>query len=646
MSLSTWRWGAGFLLLVCLSLISWKDLKPAAYDRLEADYLDSLAQAQVAQSAGYTLEKRIAIIDIDEASLDALGPWPWPRHLTAQLIRQAKERYHPLAIGVDIVFPDTYGLQQETSLRQALALPGVVLAQAFDVNPLGDPPQAAALSGGLRVSEAKLAPGVLAQLLQASGHVGNAPQILEHLPLGPGGVSCVGHITPQPAKDGVIRHIAPVIRYQQELYPMLTLAMLRCAGQGLGSYRLFLNAQGVWQIPWTKSLASYTVISAKDLLTQQLDPNLLEGRYLLIGSSALGIGDRVATPLGPVVPGVMVHAQILSHLLDQAPQSFDTSMALPVDSLAQSGSDHTWLAWLYSVLLAFGIAYLLWRLNLFWALVWTVFTSLLWLVITWQLYAQQVHTSWILPWVTVLLVMFFYVPLEWTLAQARNRVLMRRLGVYLAPDVLKRLLAEGGSANLHPSRRTITVLFVDIANFTALSEVLKPEILGELTQAVLSELTESIHAHSGTLDKYMGDAVMAIWGAPLEQLDQADLALECALDMQARVAQRAALWAQQYGLTDPISVHVGINTGEVVVGEMGSVLRRTYTAIGDAVNIAARLQEQAKIWAHPILVGEASAHAMTRHQLMRITALVLRGKHHPEAIYSLSELGHPKNLSV
>ena len=218
---------------------------------------------------------------------------------------------------------------------------------------------------------------------------------------------------------------------------------------------------------------------------------------------------------------------------------------------------------------------------------------------------------------------------------------MRRLGAYLAPTVLKRLLSEDRYANLSPKRATISVLFVDVANYTALSETLSPEVLTALTQAILSELTQAVHEQAGTLDKYMGDAVMALWGAPLEQTDHADRAIACALDMQTRITRRNPEWQAQYGLREAIAVRIGINTGEVVVGEMGSDVRRTYTAIGDAVNVAARLQEQAKIWQHPILLGEVCAQAAQAHEVIFLSSLTLRGKHQAEMIYSLAQFDRP-----
>lgn len=638
-----WAWTLRLSLLsVLIGLLLWfagLGTSPGFYGRMEADFLDGLTQWQVKRPHALQADHRITIIDIDEASLEAFGSWPWPRSLTAQLIEQTMHHYQAKALGLDIVFPDTTQPTHDRALQHALRTPGVVLAQAFDLNPMGEPPQSGYLAGGFPASNSHAPlPSVL-----ATGYVANHSMLVHSLvktkqPL------CVGHITPSPSQDGVVRHIAPWVRYDDQVYPMLALSLMRCAkdapknGAAYGASQsvLYLEKFNQWRMVWPRSIASYMVVSAKDVLSRQIDTDLLKDRYVLVGSSALGIGDRVATPLAPWLPGVMVHAQILSFILDHR-AAFESQ---DVASLSLGG-DARWVAWLYTVVLGALICWTLFRSHLLGALLVAIGGSLVWLMVALALHQAYWFSAWILPWAMVFFWSVFYVPMEWGIVQAKHQIKIRRLGAYLAPTVLKRLLSEDRAANLTPKRATITVLFVDVANYTALSETLNPEVLTSLTQAILSELTQAVHAQAGTLDKYMGDAVMALWGAPLEQSDHADRAIACALDMQQRITQRNRDWQLQYGLVDAIAVRIGINTGEVVVGEMGSDIRRTYTAIGDAVNVAARLQEQAKIWQHPILLGQACAQAAQAHAVILLGPLTLRGKHHPEMIYSLAQFDRP-----
>jgi adenylate cyclase len=635
-----WAWG---LRMTLLSLIAgllflfsggWSSF--GFYSRLEADFLDSLTRWQIERPAAQTPEKRITIIDIDEASLEAFGSWPWPRTLTAQLIEQSVRYYQVKALGLDIVFPDITRSLDDQALQRALHLPGVVLAQAFDLNPIGTPPQAGHLAAGRHLNE----PGFAVPSVLSYGYVANHPDLVTSLSKSS---VCVGHITPTPSQDGVVRHIAPWVRYQDQIYPMLAVSMLLCSGQASDHYpeyrvstqALYLEKLNQWRLVWPKSISSFTVVSAKDVLSRQIDPSMLKGRYVLIGSSALGIGDRVATPLAPWLPGVMVHAQILSFMLNHEESFIHTTTSSK--AIRVLGGDAWYLGVLYAITLAMLITWILFHSHLVAAIAVAVGGSILWLVLAIVLFQSYWHTTWILPWVTVFLLSLLYIPMEWLIAQDRHRSSLRRLGVYLAPTVLKRMLSEGLGADLKPKRANITVLFVDVENYTALSETLSPETLTLLTQAILSELTDAVHDQAGTLDKYMGDAVMAFWGAPLEQADHADRAIACALNMQTRIMHHRHEWQDRYGLKDMITVRIGINTGDVVVGEMGSAIRRTYTAIGDAVNVAARLQEQAKLWQHPILLGEACARASQAYQVIQLGSLTFRGKQKPEMIYSLPQ---------
>lgn len=620
------------LLLLTLCWLASEQWLPQAYWRAQDDVGDGLARQTLRSVAAQAPESRITIIDIDETSLEVFGSWPWPRSLTAQLI-QGVAKHNPKVIGLDIVFPDVTRPVEDRALARVFATSPVVLAQAFDLNPISEPPKAGQIAGGMALT---------GDAVPAHGYIGNHPVFVEAVTHHQS--ACVGHITPSPSADGVVRHIAPWIGYEQQQYPMLALAMMACATSNSSQQPSFINKPlishgqaGQWRFPWVKAIESYTVISAKDVLSGQVDQALLRGRYVIIGSSALGIGDRVASPIAPWLPGVMAHAQILTVLLDHVPDG-------GLVSVPAIGGHTALLAFVYSLLLLCVLSVILYRHNLLGALLAAILGVVLW----WGLiqYAHSLYwtTNWLLPWVMVLLWGMLYVPTEWLIAQYQHQEKVRRLGAYLAPSVVPQVLAENYQDLLKPQRRVVTILFVDVANYTSLAETLPPELLSRLTQAILSELTLAVHDQVGTLDKYMGDAVMALWGAPLKEPLHADRAIACALDMQARIVQKNAEWQRDFGLEQAIHIRVGINTGEVVVGEMGSAMRKTYTAVGDAVNIAARLQEQAKVWQHPILLGEATAAACTQHQLLSLGSLTLRGKHHVQMIYSLAHLGMPEGL--
>lgn len=619
------------LLLIVISLLfSKQDRDVAFYSTFEWAYLDVLAQWRVNQAAAQEPDARVAIIDIDEASLEIFGPWPWSRDLIAHLI-QNTQSYQPLAIGMDVVFPDTHGQVPDQALIHALKSSNVILGQAFDMTPIDQAPQVGMLMGGLTVAPSTI------YWPKAQGYVANAESIVANLSQNSARALCVGHITPSTSQDGVIRQVAPYIRYENTYYPALTLAMLSCVPGRQVNASLWVNQQGLWTIPWSRSVTSYSVLSAKDILIRRAPENLLRHRWVLIGSSALGVGDRVATPLSPVLPGVLVHAQMLSHLLDQHHLQQEASESyIEFQRLQGSSKDWSWLAWGISVLLLLGSILLITRSYVLGAIGFLTVGAILWAGVSAYIYYLNLYTAWILPWAVILTLLVIYIPSEWALASALDRRAIKRLGSYVSSDIMKRLVEEGGRDHLRPQRQEITTLFVDIANYTAISEHLNPERLSTLTEQVLSELTMVVHQYAGTLDKYMGDALMAFWGAPVHQPNHADLALDCAQSMVQRVQQQGEQWQRLYGLTEPLQIHIGINSGEVVVGEFGSDLRKTYTAIGDAVNIAARLQELAKVWQQTVLVGQATQQLARHHELSCVTEATLRGKHQKELIYSLA----------
>jgi adenylate cyclase len=621
-----------FSLLIFGIFFTGHNKQPAFYSTFESAYLDVLAQWRVSQPSAKKTDPRITIIDIDETSLDIFGPWPWSRDLIARLI-QNTQSHAPIAVGMDIIFPDIHGPAQDQALLQTLKNQRIILGQAFDVAPIDQAPKVGMLAGG------QTSPSAAIAWPEAQGYVANSESIVAGLSQEPKHPFCVGHITPSLSDDGVIRHMAPYIRYGDNYYQALTLAMLSCARHSNVRTPLFVSHQGLMTIPWTRSINSYTVLSAKDVLIRRAPADLLKNRWILIGSSALGVGDRVATPLSPILPGVLVHAEILSHILDVDElhgQGVGLNRHIEFLPLQGSRDDWAWLAWGMSILLVLGSLFLITRSHILGTIAFLTLGGIAWLFVSAYLYYFNLYTSWILPWAVMLTLLVIYVPSEWALASALDQRAMKRLGSYVSSDIMRRLIEEGGRDHLLPQRRQITILFVDIANYSAISEHLNPERLSALTEQVLSELTMVVHENAGTLDKYMGDALMAFWGAPVDQPNQADLALDCAQTMVQRVENKALEWQQLFGLLEPIHIHIGINSGDVVVGEFGSDLRKTYTAIGDAVNIAARLQELAKVWQQQILVGQATYQLALRHELSCITEATLRGKHQKELVYSLA----------
>jgi adenylate cyclase len=424
--------------------------------------------------------------------------------------------------------------------------------------------------------------------------------------------------------DGVVRSIPPLIEYAGSAYPMLAWQLLHCraTGQPAGApiTSLPVDSQGMMRIPYRRSPRSFDVVPAIDILAGKVPSSLLANRYVLIGSSALGLTDHIASPIDPWLPAVVVHAELLSELLDMQARHGVTQ---PV----------VWVPRWWAAMEIVAIALLFKLLRAIVTLPVLIVTTALWLALA--LLTTLIPAGLIgLPLVPASVFLLVQAPIEWISSQAAMRSFERRFNRYLPPTVLREIVQRRGLTAFKPERRQISVLFVDIEGYTRLAEQMSPERLVTMTEIILTCLTRCVYDTEGTLDKYMGDALMAFWGAPLEQKDHADRALDCARTMLRELdAMNRKADVLFEGRT--IRVRIGVNSGSAVVGELGSTLRQSYTAIGDAINVASRLQEHAKVVATDLLIGQETARLATRHTLRPFARETLRGRVAPELLYVL-----------
>jgi adenylate cyclase len=619
---------AGLAVLLA-ALIGFRLWLPEPYLWAESFLLDRYQRA-TAKSAP---ETRVVIVDIDEGSLAKLGRWPWPRARLAALVHALFDDYGAAAVAIDMVLPEAADRDGDAAIERLARDKPLVLAQAFDFSVRTQPVKVGVPVSGL---PALTIPDGFAWP-QATGYVANHTGLAQ--------ARCAGHISFKPDADGVIRRIPPLIRWQERDYPMLPIALMRCASRAsmppridaLGWRRFDLQAVpnlglivpvepgGEYTIAYRYTGDAYSVIPALEIMEHAAPRELLGNVLVLIGSSSLGLTDFVSTPLAPLVPGVMVQAQIVSALLDSIgaePATPPAGRALPWIWIAASIALLALLVTRGRVLATLGLLFLL---------------VLGWLAMTVAYYPPSVAQPALVPLVAYAVLLAIGAPMEWYFAQEAGRRLYSAFKDYVAPAVLQELVAHARTDVLAIQRREVTVLFADIEDYTALGESLSPEIFAALTQEVLDVLTHRVHESGGTLDKYMGDALMALWGAPLPVADHADRALDAANGMH-RALQELNRSLLARGLPQ-IRVHVGVNSGEAVVGDLGTRFRRAYTAIGNCVNLAARLQALAREQDRPVLVGEATARSSRRHRLVSAGSFALRGRLREEVIYELQDPG-------
>ncbi len=337
----------------------------------------------------------------------------------------------------------------------------------------------------------------------------------------------------------------------------------------------------------------FQYLRAADVLAGDVDWNLFRDRIVLIGSTAPGLAAFRATATDPAFPDIEIHAALIAGALDGHLQRRPAGAAA-IGSVVTAG-------------IGLALALALPAMGTWGALGATLVAALVWLgsqALLWSNHGLVLPVTATLA--AILLLGLFNAVAGWFAEERARRTMLARFGDYVSPHLVERMARDPLQWNsVESSHRELSILFADVRGFTRIAETVQPEILRDYLTSFLTAMTEVIHSHHGTVDKYMGDAIMAFWGAPVDDPAHADHAVAAALAMQREVARLSASFTAR-GLP-PLAVGIGINTGIVRVGNMGSLLRRTYTVIGDAVNLASRMESLTRRHEVPIIVGEATA---------------------------------------
>jgi adenylate cyclase len=647
------KFGLGRLvcLLMLVALVALRVADPSPIEALRMRTFDFYQRLKPRVA---TLRPAV-IIDIDEKSLATYGQWPWPRTLLADLVSRLAG-LGSAAIGVDIVFaePDRTsprlaaqsirGLDAE--LRERLEqLPGndealaaaiqqtrLVLGQSghyVPIPPDGTPPAPAAF--------ATLGPDPSPFLITYPGLIRNVP-VLEHASAGR------GLLNSQPEADGIVRRIPLVMKAQGMFVPALTLDMLRVV-TGAGAIMVRTDAAGIrsvtlpgLQLPTDRNgqlwiyFGAYDpsrYVSAADVLQGSVSPDRIARRLVLIGTSAVGLRDIKTTPLDPAMSGVEVHAQALENIL--------TNSFLVYPNYA-IGAELATAVLLSLVIIAIGPI-----LGASMMLATGAAVAALLAAGSWYFFTQQrLLLDATYPLLCTFLIFLTLIFTNYFREQMHRRRIRSAFGQYLAPSLVEQLAHSSEKLVLGGEVRNMTILFSDVRGFTTISELYKddPQGLTSLMNHFLTPMTNAIIEHNGTIDKYIGDAIMAFWNAPLQddkhELNACTAALEL-LDRVDTLNGRREQEARDNGHPFiPIKIGVGLNTGRCVVGNMGSDLRFNYSVLGDAVNLASRLEGQSKSYGVPIIIGSRTAQAAQKAlAVLEIDCITVKGKTEPESIFAL-----------
>jgi len=621
----------GFIVLVLFLLHSADVLELPLVARMDHLAYDLRLRA----TAPGGIDSRVVIVAVDETSLQREGHWPWSRAKLGQLV--TKVFAHGAAVvGFDAVFAE----RTDTDAAFAARLRGrpVILGYYFVSDPIthirrGRLPQPALAAGDF--------PQEITRAITAAGYVANVPE-LQSAAAGAGFFD-----NPRVDEDGAFRRVPLLQRHDGALYEALSLAVVRAylrqpvvpllapdAGVDypsmealrVGALRIPVDAEAAALVPFRGPQGSFPYVSAADVLQKRVpDPTLLRKAIVLVGVTAPGLYDLRATPVQPVYAGVEVHANLIAGMLDGR---------IPHRPAFAGAAE-----WALIAVIGTALFFLLPRLGALTAAL--VAIASIASVVAGNVYAWQTHRL-ALPLAATLLfiaTLFVVNMAHGFFVEGRaKRHLARRFGEYVPPELVAEMSKDPERYTLVGEKRELTVLFSDVRGFTRISETLDPPALSELLNTLLTPMTRVIHEHRGTIDKYMGDAIMAFWGAPVPDAAHAANAVASALAMQRTLAQlrddfRTRGWPA-------IEMGIGLSTGPMSVGNMGSAFRMAYTVLGDTVNLGARLEAQTKNYGARILVAEATRIAAPAFVYRELDRVRVKGKRQPVTIYEPLGLPH------
>ena len=653
--LARWARGFGVARAVCLvllfALVPLRIVDPRPLRELRLRTFDLFQVLRPRQQTS----RPVVIVDIDEASLRELGQWPWPRTVVADLVK----RLHQLgavAIGFDVVFAEP---DRTSPSMLAKSFPGLdaEMREKLAELPSNDQILADAIKGarvvvGQSVSAVRSAKpptdppqtGVATLGPDPSRFLDHWPSLLRNVPEIERAAAGRGVFTTVEEYDGIVRRAPVIMQAQDAIVPSLTIDMLRVVTDS-GSILIRANEGGVQSVnlPHFSLPTDYKgqlwiyfnhrdparSVSAKDVLNGTVPADRISGRLVLVGTSAIGLLDTKTTPLDKVLPGVEIHAQILENVLSGAFLS------------------EPWWTTVAELALAiiFGLAIIIAAPLLQASVVLALGVILIGGTIAFSAYFFAVHNllvDFTYPLMSSWLIYLVLTFVNYFREQRQRQQIRSAFGFYLSPPLVEQLAKSPEKLVLGGEERRMTILFSDVRGFTTISEHYKddPQGLTRLMNRFLTPLTNAIIERKGTIDKYIGDAIMAFWNAPLDDAEHEANACAAALEMLARAeALNVELKREAEtngGVYMPLRIGIGLNSGPCVVGNMGSDFRFNYSVLGDTVNLASRLESRTKDYRLSLVIGAHTAEeASKKFATMEIDLIQVKGKKQPETVFAV-----------
>lgn len=549
----------------------------------------------------------ILIVAVDEKSLAEYGRWPWSRKIQGRLI-DAVCKGDPKAAAVDIFYPEPESPQNDRYFADVLSghRDRLVVALGFEAEQgkkfTGDAPEQLLDQAITQVDNSKALVDN-----KGSSRVAVAFRVLlPHEPIA--GATSFGHVLSQPDRDGKLRRETLFLKYGDEYFPSLALQTARMAlgspleklhiiggaGVSVGDRFIPTDFAGRLDINYLGPEGTIRYVSAADVLSGRIPPDLFRGKIVFIGTSAIATFDQKITPFSANYPGVEKNATVVANIIRadfiKPPLLLATMLSVLVCGLLLLFLSRRLTALRAILLFAFATVFIV-MLN---QLLFTYFST---------------RMNLFYPLATVISQGVFILAQRYFIEERRARDIRKMFSSYVSPKIVEEIISHPEKAGLGGEKKTITVLFSDLMGFTSISERNPPEKVVGLLNEYFHDMADIIFKWDGTLDKIVGDEIMAFWGAPTDQPDHAERAIRCALDMTARLGEMQEQWAIEG--REVLDCGIGINTGEVIIGNIGAAGKKMdYTAIGDHVNIAARVEKLTRQYGAKIIITEFTLAAL------------------------------------
>lgn len=648
--------GIGLILLI---VALWALITPAKTVRSVIERINHIGYDIQLRSRVYSSQMKpsgtVVIVDIDDKSLKAEGRWPWPRSKLAQLVDKLRDN-GAAVIAFDIFFPESeIGVDQR--LEEILQQNNVSInfikpllqkyAPLFDedevlAKSIANSPSVLSFSLLLRKeTQNDLPPPILLLTKEQLSELNifHAPGYVSNIPIIQNAAKATGFINVFPDEDGIVRRVPLLLQYGERIYPGLALRAylafldakmelytpsyndrIILEGVKVGTKIIPTDNKGLALIPFVGHSYTLPYYSAIDVLQGKLPADALLGKVVFIGTSATGLGDLQPTSIQSPYPGVEIQASLVDGMIRNDFSSTPSwtlgatvTITLILGLIAVFVFPRLTPKKLLVVFIVFPMA-MLYLNNLFWSQTGLIISLL----------------------VPVLLIMALAIvnfSYGYLFETRRRDELKAMFGQYVPEAHIDEMLKTKGTFALHGEDREMTVMFSDICNFTTLAEKMNAVELVDLLNQYFTPMTEIIYKYVGTIDKYVGDMIIAFWGAPLADHDHSYHAIRAALEMQSCLSQLRRMEAMQKW--PEIKMGIGINTGHMSVGDMGSRYRRNYTVMGDSVNLASRVEGLTRYYGVDIIVTESTQQSQPKFVYRKLDLVKVKGKHNAIAIYEV-----------